>query len=357
MFIQDYIQLLLKRWWLVALAFGVVFSATYVWTSRQVPVYESSATFVIRPRSESVLGNDFIRALDTISNRSEINLTFAEVSSSNLIHLKAIEKLGLTAAEQSGLSARGRIITGTNILEITAKSHDPIIARRFADAVGVEAMAYVGNLYDVYQMEVLDTANTPPRPTSPNTNLNLFLGASLGLALGAALVFMLESLKPAYKEMDTFNIVDRDTGAYNKSYFSHRLFQEMARVKNTKSSLSLGLVKVNFNGDELSESEKVEALRMVKILTEKTVREEDILARFNGTTFAIIFPDMELRSARSSLENIRNVIGSVAHDMNPVNGNHALGSNMGAVAYTGGRLDHEQLVEQALKDLNQSAPE
>lgn len=357
MFIHDYIQLVIKRWWLVALAFGVVFVSTYIWTSKQQVVYESHATFVIRPRSEAVLGSDFIRALDTISNRSEINLTFAEVASSKLIQAKAIEKMEVSSVGQFDLSASGRVLTGTNVLEINSQSNDPVMAREFADAIGAETIDYVKNLYDVYQLEVLDAANTPLKPSSPNTSLNLSLGAFLGLALGVTLVFLFETLKPTYKEMDTFNIVDRETGAYNKSYLFHRLFQEMARARRTGNSLSIGLVKVNFKGDEFSEHEQVEALRTIKILTEKTIRDEDILARFNGTVFAILFPNMELQTARNSVEGIRIAIDSVAHDMGAVNGTSHIGSYTGVVAYTGGKLNQEQLIERAFKVLEQSNPE
>ncbi|MBI5839272.1 MAG: diguanylate cyclase [Chloroflexi bacterium] len=357
MMIKDYIRLLVKRWWLLALAFIVVFASTYVWTSRQTPVYESHATFVIRPRSGTVVSDDFIKALDTISNRSEINSTFAEVSSSKSIREQAIKKMNLSSDQRKGLSATGSVIAGTNILEITAQSHDPVIARDFADAVGAETVDYVKNLYDVYQLEGLDSANTPSKPIKPDLVLNLTLGAFLGLALGVALIFLLEALKPSYKELDTFNIIDRETGAYNKSYLTHRLFQEMVRTRRTKSPLSLGLVKVNFNGGGLSEPEQAEALRMVKILTEKSIREEDILVRFNGVTFAILFPDLPLESARDSLENVRQVIGSVAHDMNGANGHSHIDSYSSVVSYTGGRVSQERFVEQALQGLQNISPQ
>ncbi len=354
MIIKEYFQVVAKRWWLLALAFLTVFGSTYAWTSQQTPIYESHASFVLRPRSETVVSGDFIKALDTMSNRSEITSTFAEVAASKLIKNQAIEKLGLTPEQRLDLTVTSSVIAGTNILEVRVESHDPIIARDFANAVGAETVAYVKSIYDIYQLESLDTANTPAKRKSPDLALNLSLGAFLGLALGIAIVFLIEAFKPSNKQTDTFNIIDRETGAYNKSYLTHRLFQEMARSRRTHSPLSIGLVKVHFNGDEPSEAERIEALKMVRILTEKSLREDDILARFNGVVFAILFPDLRLDRAQESLETVKLVIDSVAHDMD--NSHMQINSYLSAVSYTGGRVNQEKLLEQAFENLNHMSP-
>jgi diguanylate cyclase (GGDEF)-like protein len=354
MIIKEYLQLVAKRWWLLALAFSVVFSGTYYWTSQQTPIYESHASFVIRPRSETVISGEFLKALDTVSNRSEINSTFAEVATSKLIKTQAAQKMGLTAKQQIDLDVESSVVAGTNILEIRVESRDPIISRDFADAIGAETVAYVKSLYDIYQLETLDTANTPSKPKSPDLTLNLSLGAFLGLALGVSIIFLNEAFKPSYKEMDTFNIIDRETGAYNKSYLTHRLFQEISRSKRTRAPLSIGLIRVNFNNEEnLSELDRLEALRRIRVLTEKSIREEDILARFNGMVFAILFPDLRLDRAQESLDNVKQVIESVSHDMG--DGRMSINSYLSAVSYTGGRqkINHEKLLKQAFDGLNQ----
>ena len=353
MIIKEYIQLAVKRWWLLTLVFLIVFGGTYYWSSQQIPIYESHASFIIRPRPETVISGDFLKALDTVSNRSEINSTFAEVAASKLIKSQAIKKLEFTPKQQIDLSVAASVVAGTNILEIRVQSHDPNISRDFANAVGAETVAYVKSLYDIFQLETLDTANTPAKPKSPDLALNLSLGAFLGLALGISLVFSIEAFKPSYKEMDTFNIIDRETGAYNKSYLTHRLFQEISRSKRTRSPLSIGLVKVNFNEDGLSEMDRIEALRMVRILTEKSIRDEDVLARFNGVVFAILFPDLRLDRAQEALDNVKQVLDSVSHDMG--DGRMHINSYLSVVSYTGGRqsINQEKLLKQAFDGLNQ----
>ena len=48
--LKIYWRMLKRRWWLLAISLLIVVGATYALTSRQRPVYETSATFVIRPR-------------------------------------------------------------------------------------------------------------------------------------------------------------------------------------------------------------------------------------------------------------------------------------------------------------------
>jgi diguanylate cyclase (GGDEF)-like protein len=355
MIIKEYLQIILKRWWLVLLPLLAVVGGAYYWTSRQIPIYESHASFVIRPRSDTSGTGDFIKALDTVSNRSEINSTFAEVASSKMIKNLAIERLQLPTERRKYLDVSTNVIAGTNLMEVRVESPDPATARDFTNAVGAETVAYVKNLYDIYQLEPLDPANLPSKPVRPNPALNLGLGAFLGLALGVAMVFVMEMFKPSPKEVDTFNIIDRETGAYNKSYLMHRLFQEMARSKHTRAPLSVGLVKVDFDGDGFTDAQREEALRTVRLLTAKTIREEDILARFNGVVFAIVFPDLRSDRAQEILDNVRQAIDSVSHDMS--DGTTQIYSHSSVVSYQGGKTNHDQLLERAFEGLDQVSPE
>ena len=140
---KAYWRILKRRWWLLLFGFAVVFGITWYLTSRQPLIYEASTTFVIRPRvSEGSVGEEFVRALDIVSRRVEINTTFAEVATSRLIKNQAKERLGLSSAEQEGLNVTARVVGGTNVMEISAEGHDPGVVRDFANAVGTETVNY-----------------------------------------------------------------------------------------------------------------------------------------------------------------------------------------------------------------------
>lgn len=349
--IKAYFQILLKRWWAILLGLIVVTIATYIWTNLQQTIYETTATYIIRPREGVITDDKFVAALDMVSRRVEINTTFAEVAGSKLIKDMAVATLELAADQRKQLSVSGSVVGGTNILSITAQSTDPVVARDFANAVGVETVKYVSGLYDVFELQPLDAARIPSRPISPNLPLNMMMGAFFGLALGIGLAFLVEYIKTPFVEADTFNIIDRDTGAYNKSYLTLRLGQEMNRAKRNKYPLSLGLIRVEFQGEAFSNRDRVAAMRMFKILTERSIREEDILACFNGDTFAILFPHMPALKARDFVEIMKQKINAAAPDLPAMDANSHLRSYASVVTYTGGFIKQESLLDKAIHAL------
>jgi diguanylate cyclase (GGDEF)-like protein len=347
--LKTYINILLKRWWAVVICFAVVVSATWIWTSRQDRVYQSEASFVLRPRPTILaVDDDFVKALDMVSRRVEINTTFAEVATSSLIKDRARSKMEL---DTKGLSVSARVIGGTNILMITVEGPDPSAAREFASLVGVETLNYVAELYDVFELQPLDPASIPRKPISPSLTLNLLFGSVLGLAIGAGLAFLIEFIRSPYEEPDTFNIIDRETGAYNRSYFTLRLSQELNRARRNKYPLSLGLVKVEFEGEDISQHEQVEAMRVFKKLTENSMREDDILARVNGDIFAVILPFVKNDKADELLSRMKKEFTSFAQDILSDNGGGQVLSYSSVVTYQGGFIDENRLLEKGINAL------
>ncbi len=348
--LRIYFKILLRWWWLLVLGFAVVFATTLILTLRQPFVYETMATFVIRPRSEIIVDDAFVRTLDLVSRRVEINTTFGEVATSKLIRGQASERLNLSSQDRTGLSVSARVIGGTNILEITAQGRNPQIVRDYANIVGDETVAYVRSLYDVFELEPLDEATIPRDPVKPNIFLNLTLGGIFGLVLGSGLMFLMEYLQLPHPEKDTFNIIDRESGAYNKSYFLHRLWQEMNRARRNQYPLSLGMIKIvltSFHEDRPHE-DLVEALRLVKILAGQRLREEDIITRFDGDMFAVLLPDLDEDEARDFMEELKLQVVPVARDIGGRDGQLKLKVITSQVSYTNYRLRQDQFLEKAL---------
>jgi len=221
--------------------------------------------------------------------------------------------------------------------------------------IGTATLNYVSELYDVFELQPLDPASLPRKPTRPNLMLNLGIGSFLGLALGAAMAFLIEFIRSPYEEPDTFNIIDRDTGAYNKSYFTLRLWQEMNRAKRNKYPLSLGLIKGEFDGDDISQRERIEALRVFKKLTESAMRDDDILACINGDIFAVLCPYMPSDKAKVFVSGMKTKLASVAEDTISHNGGVQIKSYSSVVTYQGGFIKEGGLLEQGIHALESSS--
>jgi diguanylate cyclase (GGDEF)-like protein len=361
--LKIYWRMLKRRWWLVAMTLLIVVGATYALTSRQRPVYETSATFVIRPRlsptagTEAERSDDFVRALDMVSRRVEINTTFAEVATSRLIKQEAIAELGLTSAQRQGLAVSSRVIGGTNVLEISVEGHDPAIISDFANVVGERTVAYVSGLYDVFELEPLDAAASPSRPVRPNLIINLLMGLVLGLALGGSLVFMLQYLETATVGPESFNIIDRETGAYTRSYLLHRLWAEISRARRVERPLSLGLLRIA-NDPEAGETHPeshTEAMQMTKAALARALREEDVLARFDHDTYAILLVDQSTTEAAVVLNNALARVRSLSQ---PAEGHKRFGmlrASTGLATYTDFQVEPEKLLESAVRALETGA--
>lgn len=349
--LKRYLQIILNYWWITLAAFLLTLIPTIILVNEQPWIYESDTTFVIRPRSTfAVNDEEIVKALDTISRRVEINTTFAEVTSSSLVRQRAIERLGLTSQERKGLKVNGKVIAGTNILKISVQGPNPIIVRDFANIVSLETLAYVSNLYDVFELEPLDSAELPDKPISPNKALNIALGGVLGLFLGVGLVFCLEYFKEPLHTNPQVNIIDLETGAYNKLYFKLRLRQELSRVRHNNHDLSLALIKIYHRGlmNGIAQAiPAVQALRLIITSQGHNMREEDILAHMGDGVFALLLADLPGETAKDILTHLRTQIGQVSPEQLVGSQGSAMYCAIGVSAYRQHDTAEELLTEAA----------
>lgn len=308
--LKAYLRVLGEKWRIVLLTFLVTYVATLAWTYQQPPVYEARATYVVK--LSDLFGNDkdLADAVDILSRRAEIATTYTIVANSRRIKQLAAEQLGLTARQRSDITIASDLVPGTNVLEITAQAHDPVLAANFTNALGAKTIAYAQNLYESYRLEPLDQATAPSTPITPNKPLNLGLGAAMGLVLGAAVAFLSAYLQAPVEQAPNFGVLDDDTGVHNKRYFTLRLRQELSRSKRTQLPLALALVNVDHGGVLGGASPQVrrEALRKVVALLRPHLREEDIVAYFGTTVFALLLPDTANDGARATIEQLQRAI-------------------------------------------------
>jgi diguanylate cyclase (GGDEF)-like protein len=294
--LKTYLHILMRMWWVVVLMFFITIIATFIFTANQPRIYESTTTFVVRPlASPTVDRNELATMIDVLSRRVEINTTYAEVAQSDLIRRGAIERLNLQREQPSGIDVLSRVIPGTNILEITVQGDNPELVRDFAGAVSAETIAYVSRLYDAFGLELLDEATLPTNPISPNVRSNLILGGILGLVLGVTWTFFIEYLRQSDKKSATLDIMDPETAAFNHPYLMLRLRQEISRAERNRYSLSLALLKIgNLTvADGSLPWDRAKIMRKITTTLKLHLRDEDVLARYNDETLALIIPDMD----------------------------------------------------------------
>jgi diguanylate cyclase (GGDEF)-like protein len=355
--LKIYLRILLRKWWIVLPAFLIAFTATIVLTFTQAPTYRVTTTFVVTPNSSFEDVQSFASGLDMISRRDEIASTYAEVAASRLIKRAAADELNLSQDQRKRLSVESQVLAGTNVLKIVVEGSDPVVVKDFANMVGAKIIAYVRELYEVHDLRPLDQATLPASPVKPDKKVNLALGAILGLALGGGLAFLSEYLQAPLESMTNLGILDEETGAYNGRYFRQRLGEEMSRAERNKYPLSLAMMDVDHlevMGTSYSPQVRSEALRKVAVFLKQYLRQEDVLARLDGTVFAFLLPDTPGEEAQAVMEKVQTRIAWTPLEMERSGIKLNLSTIAGVAAYSYNGTGQDEFLAKANRALQQA---
>lgn len=184
--------LLVHRAWIIVLCAVLTAAASYCISRFLVTdLYESTASVYILNKQD----NGTITYSD-VQLGTQLTKDYAQLITSRYVVEKVIENCGLDTT-YSGLSKRISVETpsDTRILEITVTDEDPVMARYIAGEIMKEAAAHIKNVMDIQAVNVVDEANLPDKPSSPDVFKWTFIGFFLGAFVCAAVVvahFMLD---------------------------------------------------------------------------------------------------------------------------------------------------------------------
>lgn len=310
--LRVYLNILLKKWWIVLPTFLITVTAGIVFTYSQTSIYRATATYVVVPSPSFGDVKSFASGLDLLGRRDEIATTFAEIASSRSVKEQAMNSISLDSGSQYAVASKLR--AGTNIIEFSVEGPNPTVTRDLVNTVGTITEEYVKGSYEAFILRSLDEATIPRSPISPNKSLNLTLIVLLGLVLGGGLAFLSAYLEMPAISKESLDILDSDTGVYNKDYFLRRLSNEMVRAKRNRYPLSVSLMRID-NLDMLkgigSAKASADILRQVAALSKQYLREEDIFAYLGNNTFGILLPDMTGDNAKAVMEYLQTRVGLV----------------------------------------------
>jgi diguanylate cyclase (GGDEF)-like protein len=334
--LRAYLRILLSKWWVVLITFLFTYGATLAFTYLQQPQYQGRATFVIKLNATFGNDRDLASAVDILSRRTEIATTYTIVANSALVKKLAVEELGLNDEQKSGLTVLSQLVPGTNVMEIIVQSPNAVLARDFTNILGLKTVAQVRDLYETYKLEPLDLATLPSAPIKPNKPLNLVLGTVMGLILGAGFAFLSAYLQAPPESLTNVSILDEQTSAYNKRYFTLRLRQELSRAKRNNYPLAVALINVDRHAALAESTPQVrrEALRLVAMRFGPHLRDEDVVAFFDNTIFGFLLPDIAGEEAKTMVERLQTLIAAYPVELDRSGVSFGLSCCAGMVAYS-----------------------
>lgn len=201
--LRDYLNVLGKRWWLIALVVLGAAAAGFGYSRLQTPLYQVEVRLQLVPNRPD---NGLIEFL-----RKNINSYATGLSSRDFV-------TGVLTAHQGALDdltpdmVLGRLKTQPQPdNQLVVMTVDDIDAPRVATLANALADAYVLQKDAEAQrspsdqkifLQKVDTARPPDRPYQPRTLLNTAAAALLGLVLGLLLAFGLEFADTTLKTGD-----------------------------------------------------------------------------------------------------------------------------------------------------------
>ncbi|MCX7710667.1 MAG: sensor domain-containing diguanylate cyclase [Clostridia bacterium] len=134
-----------------------------------------------------------------------------------------------------------------------------------------------------------------------DNNLRLLdiIGQQVGIAMENA---------ELYQKMQEMATIDGLTGVYNRLYFQERLKSELANAISGEYHLSLAIFDIDhfkrFN-DTFGHLFGDKVLKKISEIVKGDLRNTDVLARFGGEEFIILFPHTALEEAYEKVEALR----------------------------------------------------
>lgn len=219
----DYLALLRRRWWLVALALVVCIAGSVVSTVTATKQYRTSARLLVSASSSE-------SAIDEITKRqlsSQRAVAYAQYASTRPAVDAAVQAAGVTTTPSVTASAD----SSSPFLTITATSTDAAAAAAVANAY-VQVLPEVVTRLDqapagttLPQLSVLEPAATPRSPFTPRPVRNLLVGLVLGLVLGLAAALLRETLDTTIRRSSDLERVSEASllGVVPREYGEDRL--------------------------------------------------------------------------------------------------------------------------------------
>ncbi|MGH3365752.1 MAG: polysaccharide biosynthesis tyrosine autokinase [Nocardioidaceae bacterium] len=208
--LRDYLRIGRRRWALILVCMLVSIAGTALVTLRMTPHYESTARlFVTTPQGDTAdayTGGMFSQ---------ERVLSYASLITGERVAQRVIDRLGLQRSpNQLTEQLTSSVAPDTVILEVSTIDPNPQVAQSITAAVAAEFTGLVtelekapGKKRSPIKATVVDAADLPNTPVSPQPLRNVGLAAILGLLVGIAIAVLRETLDTTLKSADDVNAI------------------------------------------------------------------------------------------------------------------------------------------------------
>lgn len=196
----------------VLVALVVVAGASVFASSRPVG-YEAEARLVVLPREG--LDPQTVTAYYETLSQGQIVGTFSEVLKLDRFSLAAIDRLGLPVTDLDEIDVNSAVIPESAMISLTVGADDERVAEDLADRIVSESSAYLSELSDGYEIELVNSAAGTATPTGLSGLQYAAVMALAALVIGVAVQQVVQQVLQAVDRRGEIEMVNRrdDLGA------------------------------------------------------------------------------------------------------------------------------------------------
>jgi len=199
--LREYLGILRRRWWMIALITLMALLLTVIYSFFIVtPIYESATTVMVSSPVSATGGTVDMNELNLNRRLAE---TYGEIVRSRRVANQVITEMNLDMLPGE-LNNKVQVsqVRDTEFIRISVTDPNPTMATAIANNIAEAFKDNVVEIMNVDNVSTLDEAVTPNNPVSPNKTLNIAIGMVLGLMLGVFIVFIREYFDNTIKTKD-----------------------------------------------------------------------------------------------------------------------------------------------------------
>ena len=196
--LREYLSIIKKKWFIMAILCVVCVAASTVYSFFIAkPVYQAETTLIVK--TEKTEGTNSL-SNDQVMVSQKLALTYGEIIKSRKVLDEVIKNLELKESNGS-LASKISVstVTDTQIIKVSVQDTNKSNAAKIANEIPKVFAKEAIRIADANGVEVIDKAQTPVNPVSPNKKMNILIAGVLGVMIGLFIIFIIEFLNTKIK--------------------------------------------------------------------------------------------------------------------------------------------------------------
>jgi diguanylate cyclase (GGDEF)-like protein len=219
-----------------------------------------------------------------------------------------VASLKLLESDLTEYSYVAVVLPETNIIDFTITGTDPELVALLTNTMGQRAVEYVENLYQVYDMSLLDPATVPVDPISPQPFRDAGVAFVVGTALGVGLALLQELLRAPIVNFMQKQQLDEPSQAMSRT-----AFQDQLKDVTFASPHDLCLCLVHIDGLRdylavLPQSTLQTILRHITQTLKNQLRGNDLVGRWDDLDYSVLLSDTSGQAAWNTMSRVQTAL-------------------------------------------------